>query len=252
MRTSRLAAVALVALVFLAGAVSFAATVPQEPLDRANFTDPMANAYFPLVPGTTWFYRTQTDEGLVRTEVTVTSDTKAIQDVNGQVVTATVVHDLVYLDTGSMTLLLEDTQDWYAADNSGNVWYLGEATTAYTYDDSGNEIDTSTEGSWEAGVNGALAGIIMLADPRQGRAYRQEFAAGVAEDMAKVQRLNARVSVGYGDFSNVLAIKEWTPLSPGEIEVKYYAAGVGLVLVEELKGKGTVREELVNVAVTEP
>jgi hypothetical protein len=55
------------------------------------------------------------------------------------------------------------------------------------------------------------------------------------------------VSVPYGDFSNVLVTKEWSPLSPGDVEVKYYAAGVGLVLTEELKGKGTVREELVNV-----
>lgn len=242
MRTSRLAAVALVALVFLTAALSFAATVPQQPLDPANFTEPVANAYFPLVPGTTWFYETQTEEGLVRTEVTVTLDTKVIQGV-----TATVVHDVVYLDRGGATLLLEDTQDWYAADNFGNVWYLGEATVSYTYDDSGNVIDTSTEGSWEAGVNGAQAGFIMLADPRKGRSYQQEFAEGVAEDMAKVQSLSARVSVPYGNFSNVLSTKEWTPLSPGDVEVKYYAAGVGLVLVEELKGKGTERQELVNV-----
>ena len=246
MRTSRLAAVVLVALVFLAGAVSFAATVPPQPLLRANFTDPMANPYFPIAPGTTWSYEIQTDEGLVRTEIIVTSDTKIIKDVNGQDVTATVLHDQVYLDTGTMTLLLEDTQDWHANDNSGNVWYLGEATTAYTYDASGNLIDTSTEGSWEAGVNGAQAGFIMLADPRKGRAYQQEFAAGVAEDMAKISGVGARVTVPFGTFSNVLVTKEWSPLSPGDVEVKYYAAGVGLILVEELKGKGTVREELVD------
>lgn len=247
MRTPRLTVLLLVALFSTAG-LSLAATVPPQPLDSANFTNPVANAYFPLVPGTTWFYETQTPEGLVRTEVSVTSDTKLIQDVNGQYVTATVVHDVVYLDTtGGSTLLLEDTQDWYAADNFGNVWYLGEATTAYTYDDNGNVIDASTEGSWEAGVNGAQAGFIMLADPTSGRSYQQEFAAGIAEDMAKVQRLNAKVSVPYGTFSNVLVTKEWSTLSPGDVEVKYYAAGVGLILVEELKGKGTVREQLVNV-----
>lgn len=242
MRTPRLTAFLLVALSCTAG-LSFAATVPPQTLDPANFTAPVANPFFPLVPGTTWFYETQTEDGLVRTEVTVTSDTKVIQGV-----TATVVHDVVYLDTtGGATLLIEDTQDWFASDNFGNVWYLGESTVEHLYDANWNPIGTSTEGSWEAGVDGAEAGFIMLADPRKGRAYRQEFAAGVAEDMAKVTGTNARVSVPYGNFSNVLVTKEWSTLSPGDVEVKYYAAGVGLVLVEELKGKGTVRQELVNV-----
>ncbi len=246
MRTTRSTAILVAALVCLGGTVSFAASVPTPTFDSANFTSPVANPYFPLVPGTTWFYETQTPEGLVRTEVSVTSETKLIQSETG-IVNAIVVHDVVYLDTGTMTLLLEDTQDWYAPDNFGNVWYVGESTVAYTYDASGNVIGASTEGSWEAGVNGARAGFIMLADPRQGQSYQQEFSAGIAEDMAKVQRQNAKVTVPYGTFSNVLVTKEWSSLSPGDVEVKYYAAGVGLILVEELKGKGTVREQLVNV-----
>jgi hypothetical protein len=230
------------AVLFLAGDVAFAASAQQATLDPANFTDPVANPYFPLAPGTTFSFETQTDEGLVRTEVTVTSQTRTIQTVD-----AIVVHDVVQLDRTGTTYLLEDTQDWYAPDNFGNVWYLGESTVAYSYDDNWNPIGTSTEGSWEAGVNEAAAGIIMQADPKTGLAYRQELAAGVAEDLAKVQSLNAKVSVPYGDFSNVLVTKEWTPLEPGSVEYKYYAAGVGLVLVKELKGKGTVREELVNI-----
>jgi hypothetical protein len=241
MRTPRLTGFFLVAL-FCTAALSFGATVPTPTLDPANFTNPVANPFFPLVPGTTWFYESETEEGLERTETTVTSDTKLIQSV-----TATVVHDVAFLDTNGMTLLIEDTLDWFAADNFGNVWYLGESTVAYSYDENGNLIGSSTEGSWEAGVDGAQAGLIMLADPRKGRAYQQELAEGVAEDMAKVSGVNARVSVPYGDFSNVLVTKEWSTLSPGDVEVKYYAAGVGLVLVEELKGKGTVRQELVNV-----
>lgn len=241
MRTPRLTTFLLVVLFCTAG-LSFAATVPTPTLDPANFTQPLANPFFPLIPGTTWFYESETADGLERTETTVTSDTKLIQGV-----TATVVHDVAFLDTNGMTLLIEDTQDWFASDNFGNVWYLGESTVAYSYDENGNLIGSSTEGSWEAGVNGAQAGLIMLADPRKGRAYQQEFAEGVAEDMAKVSGVNARVSVPYGDFSNVLVTKEWSTLSPGDVEVKYYAAGVGLVLVEELKGKGTVRQELVSV-----
>lgn len=243
MRTARLPAAFLLALTCTA-AVSLAATVPQESPDPANFTNPVANPFFPLVPGTTYFYESQTADGLERTETTVTSDTKLISGVG---ITAIVVHDVAFLDTGGMTFLIEDTQDWFAPDNFGNVWYLGESTVAYLYDDNWNLTGTSTEGSWEAGMNGAQAGFIMLADPRKGRAYQQEFAAGIAEDMAKISGVNARVSVPYGDFTDVLVTKEWSPLSPGDVEVKYYAAGVGLVLVEELKGKGTVRQELVNV-----
>jgi len=134
----------------------------------------------------------------------------------------------------------EDTYDWYAQDNDGNVWYFGEYTTAYL---EGGTI--SHEGSWEAGVNGAEPGVVMLANTLPGLSYRQEYLAGVAEDMGKVLRLNAKVSIGYGDFVNCLETKEWSPLEPGVVEHKFYAPGIGLVLIEELKEK-TVRVELVN------
>jgi hypothetical protein len=168
-------------------------------------------------------------------------------------VLATVVHDVVWLDVeNGPTVLIEDTFDWYAPDNFGNVWYLGEATVEYLYDEHWNLTGTTTEGSWEAGVNGAEAGLIMLADPRPGRSYRQEFAESVAEDLAKIERLNAKVSVPYGDFSDALVTKEWTPLEHGAVERKFYAAGVGLVLVEEFHGGPTVREELVKVVFSAP
>ena len=71
------------------------------------------------------------------------------------------------------------------------------------------------------------------------------IAAGEAEDMAKVLKLNAEVSVPYGDFDSCLKTKEWNPLESGN-EHKYYAPGVGLVLIEELKG-GHKRVELIEV-----
>lgn len=243
MKWSRPAAFALVLLASLWSSAALADKLAPPDLDPANFTSPAANPFFPLVPGTTWFYASQTEEGLVRTEVTATSDTRLIQGV-----TAIVVHDVVWLDVlDGPTVLIEDTFDWYAADNFGNVWYLGESTVEHFYDENWNETGTSSEGSWEAGVNDAQAGIIMPASPSAGLSYRQEFAEGVAEDMAKVERLNAEVSVTYGDFANVLVTKEWTPLEPGAVERKYYAAGIGLILVEEFHGKGTVREQLTNV-----
>lgn len=90
--------------------------------------------------------------------------------------------------------------------------------------------------SWTDGAN---PGILMLADPQPGDSYRQEFLEGFAEDEAAVLRLNA--SVSYGDFENCLVTKEWTTLERGTVEKKYYVAGVGLVLVEEVSGGATIR-----------
>jgi hypothetical protein len=201
-------------------------------IDPADFVSVIDNPYFPLTPGTTFTYEAETEDGRETDVVTVTHDTKEILGV-----TCTVVRDTATLDD----VIEEDTFDWYAQDKEGNVWYFGEFTTQFE-----NGVPVGHEGSWEAGVDGAQPGIIMPADPQSGDSYRQEFLAGVAEDMAKVLRLNASVSVPYGDFENCLETKEWSPLEPGVIEHKFYARGIGLVLVEELKGK-TVRQELVDI-----
>jgi len=87
---------------------------------------------------------------------------------------------------------------------------------------------------------------VCWADPKPGDSYQQEYYEGEAEDMGKVLRLNARVSVEYGDYDDCIVTKEWTPLDPGVIEHKYYAPGVGLVFIEELKEK-TVEVELIDI-----
>jgi hypothetical protein len=151
-------------------------------------------------------------------------------------VTATVVRDRVYVGDD----LIEDTLDWFAQDKDGNVWYLGEDVKNYS-----GGVLVDTEGSWEAGVNDAQAGINMLAVPEPGDTYFQENAPDVAEDMAKVKRLGVDISVPYGDFTDVLQILEWTPLEHGKSGYKYYARGVGLVLETDPNGKG--RSELVSI-----
>lgn len=202
-----------------------------------DFVSLIDNPYMPLESGTTFVYEAETKDEFILNNITVTDETKEIMGVS-----CTVVYDVEWVND----LLTEETYDWYAQDSSGNVWYFGEATTEYLYDETGVLIGTSTEGSWEAGVDGATPGIVMLATPKPGISYRQEFYEGVAEDMSKVLRLNAHVSVEYGDFAGCLKTKEWTPLKPGVIEHKYYAPGIGLVFVEEIKGK-TVKVALVDV-----
>ena len=212
--------------------------------DADNFDAPVANPWFPLVPGTTYVYEAEEEDGLIITTFSVTHETKEVLGVTTIVVRET---EEIYVEELDQTFLLEDTFDWYAMDNWGNVWYFGEDTTAYEYDDDWNLIGTDNEGAWEAGVDGALPGILILADPSPGASYQQEFLEGEAEDRAKVLRLNARISIEFGDFEDVLVTKEWNTLEPGSVEHKYYAYGVGLIYVEELSGGPTVKVELVEM-----
>ena len=132
-----------------------------------------------------------------------------------------VVRDTVTVDGD----VVEDTYDWFAQDVDGNVWYLGEDTAEY---DDGEVV--STDGSWEAGVDGALPGIVMLASPRSGDAYRQEYYLGEAEDLAEVLRGRRHREVPFGEFTDVVVIEDWNPFEPETVEEKHYAPGVGVVL----------------------
>lgn len=213
------------------------------PFDSADFDSPVDNSFLPMALGDTYVYRAETADELILNEITQTFDTKEISGV-----TTTVVYDVewVYIADKDMWFITEATNDWIAWDNYGNVWYFGEDTLEYLYDEDWNLTGTSTAGSWEAGVDGAEPGILMLADPAPGLSYLQEYYADVAEDMGKVLKLDAAVSVEYGDFDDCLKTKEWTPLDPGNVEHKYYEPGIGLVFIEELKEK-TVLVELIDI-----
>lgn len=206
--------------------------VPTPSPRPGDFVATVDNPWFPLEPGTVWTYRSTGFEGSQTDTVTVTDRTRVVQGV-----TTTVVHDVVTADDGT---LLEVTYDWYAQDTDGNVWYFGEQTTSY---DTGKR---STEGSWEAGIDGAEAGLMMAANPRVGDGYRQEFRAGVAEDRATVLSLSERRSVAAGTFDGLLQTKEATALEPGLIERKYYAPGLGVVYEETISG-GDEQVQLVDV-----
>lgn len=236
-------AIAVLALNILLTGIVEATNYEQPVLDANDFNSPQNNTYFPMAVGNTYVYRAETEDEIIRNEIHITYDIKKILDVN-----CVVVHDVewVYVEDLNNWFLIEETNDWYAWDNYGNVWYFGEETYERIYDENWNWIDTSTEGSWEAGVGGAEPGIVMPINPEPGMSYRQEYYEDVAEDMGKILRLNASVSVEYGDFEGCLKTKEWTGLEPGHIEHKYYAPDVGLVLVEELKEK-TVRVELIDI-----
>lgn len=201
-----------------------------------NFVPRSDNTYFPLVPGATFHYRARTADGVETEDFTVTSATKRIQGI-----TTRVIEDVVRLN-GSIT---EHTFDWFAQDQqTGDVWYFGEDSQQIL-----NGQVIGTEGSWEAGRNGAQAGIIMEGHPKVGDTYREEFAPGVAEDMARVLTLDARAQVPYGNFRGCLKTDNFTPLDPNLHEEKVYCPDVGLVLETNVSGRKEPNE---LVSITPP
>jgi hypothetical protein len=192
-------------------------------IDPANFVEGVDNPYFPLVPGTRWVLKAHGEAAGEVTITQVTSDTKMILGIR-----CTVVRDEVDADGA----LQELTFDWYAQDVDGNVWYMGEKTAEYNK----NGKVTTRAGSWESGVNGAMPGIIMPADPVVDLTYRQEFLPGEAEDLAKVVQQSATADTPFRSFADVLVTEDWTPLEPNIVERKFYAPGVGLVMERLVKG----------------
>jgi hypothetical protein len=200
-------------------------------LDPARFSTTIDHPYWPMRPGSRWTYRQLgPGGGQRRVEVTVTDRTRTVLGVE-----ARVVHDVVTVDGR----VLEETDDWFAQDTAGNLWYLGEDTREY------RDGAVSTAGSWEAGVGGAQPGILLPARPRPGMSYQQERFDGRAEDRAAVLGLGMRARVPYGFFDHLLITKEWTPLEPNVLEHKFYAPGVGPVLAITVSG-GSGREELLR------
>lgn len=207
-------------------------------LDPERFTTQIDNRYWPMAPGTRWVYEEVDEEGQeLRVVVTVTSATKEIA--NG--IEARVVRDTVTQDGE----VVEDTFDWYAQDADGTVWYLGEDTAEFE----DGEV-ASREGSFEAGVDGAMGGVIMPAAPEVGQAYRQEYYEGEAEDNGEVLSLEEMADVPAGHFDDLLLTKDTTALEPDVLEYKLYAPGVGPVLTLGISGGGG-REELVETTQVE-
>jgi hypothetical protein len=202
-------------------------------LDPANFVTVVDNPYFPLPIGRTLTYEGIKDGQTQVDNVTVTNQTKIIQGI-----TATVVSDVATHDG----TLLEKTMDWYAQDKQGNVWYLGEDTVHYLPNGK-----TDTSGSWEAGVRGAVPGLVMEANPQIPDSYRQEYFAGQAEDTAWVVQVGGTITVPYGKLRNTLVTLEATRIEPGAYDQKVYAPGIGIVYEQALTG-ATEIARLVSVS----
>jgi hypothetical protein len=202
-------------------------------IDPADFVARIDNRYLPYAPGMRIHFTgvrgstAQTDDQLVLRR------TKRILGVR-----CTTVRDTV----SEHGRAVERTDDWYAQDRRGNVWYMGEDSFERQH---GRFVKASD--SWQAGVKGAKPGIVMPAHPRPGDAYRQEFFPGFALDRARVLRLDGSLTVPFGSFSRVLVTDELSPLDRGQVERKWYAAGVGELAERVVKGP---REQFQLVSVT--
>ncbi|PWN04631.1 hypothetical protein DJ010_03135 [Nocardioides silvaticus] len=182
--------------------------VPTPTLDPADFVAAIDNPWLPLAVGNEWRYADPAGGRTVT--VTVLDEPREIQGVTGTAVRTTTT------DVGSAAD--EQTIDWYAQDDDGNVWLLGEG------------------GSWEAGVDGAESGLAMPAEPRVGDGWRKEYAEGVAEDQVLVIDREGSASVPYDDLTDLLETEDTSALDPGVVERRLYARGIGLVRAQTVAG----------------
>ncbi len=217
-----------------------------------NFVDPLEigdsvepNPYLPLIPGTEWVYEStfiDEDDGEEVTETTTVVVTEATKLIQG--ITCIVVTDVVEEDDE----IIEVTDDWFAHDIEGNVWYCGEIAQEFEFFE-GDEPEVAElveiEGSWKAGREGAKAGILVPGTPVVGDVFRNEVLYGDAEDVVEVLNLAGGESVAIADCDGIcLVLAETTPLEPDALESTYYKPGVGVILeVDEETG---ARAELIS------
>lgn len=208
--------------------------IPTPSPDPADFVDTIDNVYLPMARGSEWVY--ESDGGPVTVTITVADEKRVVAGI-----AATVVREVV---TGADGQVVQEREEWVAQDREGNVWRLGGAATSY--DDRGRP---EVSGSWEAGVDGAEAGIAMLARPRVGDGYELGVAPGVAEDRGTVVAVDEDVVVGGTAYEDVVVVELTGPLEPGLTLRRHYAPGTGLVLEEAtpagISGRGE-RVELVQ------
>lgn len=204
-------------------------------LDPADFTTKIDNSYYPLRPGDRKVWRESAPDGTRQKIVDrVTNRTKLIANgVRARVVIAAV--------TNRAGKLVEYTEEWFAQDRTGNVWYFGEDTYKI---ENGKK---NREGSFEAGVDGAEPGVQMSAHPKAGMVFRLEggYKTGAADHTEILSVGKEQVEVPYGHFRKVIMNRDFSPLNPKGAELWFYAKGVGGVLAIDISD-GDSREELLT------
>jgi hypothetical protein len=195
--------------------------------EECDFSSEGSNRYFILEPGYQLVLSGRVDRERVELTITVLDETRRINVPGiGSVVTR-VVEERETADGE----LVEVSRNYFAiCDQTKDVGYFGEEVDIYE-----NGKIVSHEGAWLAGRDGAKPGVIMPGAIVVGDKYYQEIAPGVALDRAENISVDEVVRTPAGRFTNVLKVKETTPLEPGDVAFKFYAPDVGLIQDGELK-----------------
>lgn len=207
-----------------------------ESFNAKKFTHPtiIDNEWLPLKPGSQWVFEgSTTEDGETlshRLEFTVTDMTKVIAGV--QTVVAYVVD---YAEKE----VVEKEIAFYAQDDDGNVWYLGEYPEEY---EDGKFLKAP---AWLAGLDDAKAGIKMKARPQLGTpSYFQGWGPKVEwTDYGRVEKMGEKTCVPAGCYEDVLVIAESALNEVNGFQLKYHARNVGEVRVN-WKGDDAKKEEL--------
>lgn len=176
-------------------------TVPTPSPDPEDFVDTVDNPWFPLLRGSTWTYQVI---------AAIDASERLVTVAPGPVVAGVATTARVSRQDGLVTT------DWYAQDTDGNVWWFGR------------------DGEWQAGVDGAQAGLVMPAHPRVGDGFRTAYAPGTVEDVATVRALDGEATVPAGTFSGLLVIETTSALDPQRTRTLHVAEGLGPVEEDDL------------------
>jgi hypothetical protein len=188
--------------------------IPTPSIDADDFVTGIDNPWLPLQVGASWEYDVSGDPPGTRTVTTHEGP-----DIEGVATTA------VLASTTSRGRTTEVT-DFYAQDEAGNVWWFGRL------------------GEWQAGEDGAHAGLVMAATPRVGDGYREAYDAGVVDRRSEVRGLDGSSGVPDGGNDDLLVIETTSPQT-GVVEQASYAEGVGLVSLETVEGEPEIQLGLV-------
>jgi hypothetical protein len=178
----------------------------------------LTNPYLPLASLKQDVLEGAEDGKKVRVERTALPDKHKFFKIAGQKVDAAVFEDRAWLNGE----LEEVATDYFAQDDDGNIYYLGEDVYEYT----GGKL-TGHDGAWLLGKDTKTPGLIMPAHPHVGDQFKSEDVSKEISESDEIVSLSETVTVPAGTYQNCLKIAEHP--AGEDVEYKYYAPGVGVV-----------------------
>ena len=189
--------------------------VPAKPVATFSHPRDITHPYLPLAALMQDILENKSE----RVERTARPEIHKTFEIGGQTVDALTVEDREYDSAGNLT---EATLDYFAQDDAGNVYYLGEDVDTYK-----NGKVSGHSGGWLLGKETKIPGVLLPANPQEGDAFRSEDVPGITVEDDVVVSRSETMKVPAGTFHDCIKIKEHA--SDGATEYKYYARGVGVI-----------------------